>query len=69
MPESARLKDALVAYQNTNLLVYSEGGPKNWADFWNIKEFPGPRLAASSSIADLAFALVAMALRTRASGD
>ncbi|MGY4408212.1 ABC transporter substrate-binding protein [Bradyrhizobium sp. USDA 3315] len=65
VPESARLKDAVVAFQNAHLLVYGEqafpkGGPKNWADFWNIKEFPGPRgLSANSSLADLVFALIA----------
>ncbi|MET4323932.1 ABC transporter substrate-binding protein [Bradyrhizobium sp. RT5a] len=65
VPESARLKDAVVAFQNANLLVYDErafpkGGPKNWADFWNVKQFPGPRgLSANSSIADLMFALSA----------
>jgi len=65
VPESARLKDAVVALQSANLLVYDErafpkGGPKNWADFWNIKEFPGSRgLAANTSISVLAFALVA----------
>ncbi|MGY4408220.1 ABC transporter substrate-binding protein [Bradyrhizobium sp. USDA 3315] len=65
VPESARLKDAIVAFQNANLLVYGEqafpkGGPKNWADFWNIKEFPGPRgLSANSVNADATTALIA----------
>jgi len=69
VPESARLRDAVVALQNANVLVYGErafpnGGPKNWADFWNIKKFPGPRgLSADSYIADLAFALVADGFR------
>ncbi|MDF0523429.1 ABC transporter substrate-binding protein [Bradyrhizobium yuanmingense] len=65
VPESARLKDAVVAFQNANLLLYGDrafpkGGPKNWADFWNVKEFPGPRgLSANSTNSDLAFALIA----------
>ncbi|MCK1641368.1 ABC transporter substrate-binding protein [Bradyrhizobium sp. 157] len=65
VPESARLKDAVVAFQNVGVLVYDKrafpkGGPKNWADFWNMKEFPGPRgLSANSFIADMAFALSA----------
>ncbi|MCK1759107.1 hypothetical protein IVA78_29105, partial [Bradyrhizobium sp. 137] len=65
VPESARLTDAVLAYQNANLLVYDarafpNGGPKNWTDFWSIKEFPGLRgLGANSSFAQLAFALAA----------
>ncbi|SCB56146.1 putative spermidine/putrescine transport system substrate-binding protein [Bradyrhizobium shewense] len=65
VPEPARLKDAVVAFQNAGLMVYAErafpkGAPKNWADFWNIKDFPGPRgLSANSFVADLAFALMA----------
>ncbi|PJG50314.1 hypothetical protein CVM73_37015 [Bradyrhizobium forestalis] len=65
VPESARLTNAVVAYQNANLLVYDErafpkGGPKNWADFWNIEEFPGPRgLPANGFMADLVIALIA----------
>lgn len=48
VPDSARRPDAVVAYQNATLLVYDErafpkGGPKNWADFRNINDFPGSR--------------------------
>lgn len=47
-PQSARLNDAVVAFRSTTLLAYDErsfpkGGPQNWADFWNVKAFPGPR--------------------------
>jgi putative spermidine/putrescine transport system substrate-binding protein/mannopine transport system substrate-binding protein len=47
-PQSARLKDAVVKYGSATLLAYDQrafpkGGPKNWADFWNVKDFPGPR--------------------------
>lgn len=65
VPEDARKTHAVVGYSGTHLLVYDErvfpkGGPKNWADFWNIKEFPGPRgLSANSYLADIAFALSA----------
>ncbi|MCK1353265.1 ABC transporter substrate-binding protein [Bradyrhizobium sp. CW7] len=65
VPESARRKDAVVAFQSANLLIYSErafpkGGPKNWVDFWNVKEFPGPRgLSADASYADFVAALIA----------
>ncbi|MFK4492281.1 ABC transporter substrate-binding protein [Bradyrhizobium sp. USDA 336] len=48
VPDSARLTHAVLAFQSTTLLVYDKrafpkGGPKSWADFWNVKEFPGPR--------------------------
>ncbi|OSI79319.1 hypothetical protein BSZ22_01915 [Bradyrhizobium canariense] len=65
VPESARHADGVLAYQNATLLVYDErafpkGGPKSWADFWNIKEFPGPRgLGVYSSVGSLVFALIA----------
>ncbi|MHB0791060.1 ABC transporter substrate-binding protein [Bradyrhizobium sp. 5.13L] len=65
VPESARLKDAVVAFESSNLLVYDnrafpKGGPKNWADFWNVKEFPGPRgLSGNSGAAGLVSALIA----------
>jgi len=65
VPESARLTDAALALQNATLLVYDErafpkGGPKSWADFWNIQEFPGPRgLGIYNSIGSLVFALIA----------
>ncbi|MET4483606.1 ABC transporter substrate-binding protein [Bradyrhizobium sp. F1.13.3] len=47
-PEKARLTDAVVSYGTATLLAYDErvfpkSGPKNWADFWNVKDFPGPR--------------------------
>ena len=46
--QSARLSDAVVAFRSATLLAYDErsfpkGGPQNWADFWNVKAFPGPR--------------------------
>jgi len=65
VPEYARNTHAVVGYSGSQLLVYDErlfpkSGPKNWADFWNIKEFPGPRgFAANSYLADIAFALSA----------
>lgn len=65
VPEYARETHAVVAYSGSQLLVYGDryfpkGGPKNWSDFWNIKDFPGPRgLSANSINGDLAFALIA----------
>lgn len=41
---SARLEDAVVLYSTSIVLAYDEGAfPKNWADFWHVKRFPGPR--------------------------
>ncbi|MET4323953.1 ABC transporter substrate-binding protein [Bradyrhizobium sp. RT5a] len=65
VPEPARHPDAVVALQNATQLVYDErafpkGGPRNWADFWNIKEFPGPRgLDTGSPTRNMVFALIA----------
>ncbi|SCB55708.1 putative spermidine/putrescine transport system substrate-binding protein [Bradyrhizobium shewense] len=62
--ESARHTDVVVAFQNSILQVYDErafpkGGPKNWTDFWNIKEFPGPRGLGVAYLANIVFPLVA----------
>ncbi|MGY4408401.1 spermidine/putrescine-binding protein [Bradyrhizobium sp. LB7.1] len=48
VPSRARLEDAVVLYSTSTVLAYDErvfpkGGPKNWADFWDVKRFPGPR--------------------------
>ncbi|MEO8280855.1 MAG: ABC transporter substrate-binding protein [Ideonella sp.] len=40
--------------------VFKEGtGPKTWADFWDVKKFPGPRTMQNSPIEQLEFALMA----------
>ncbi|UWU83095.1 ABC transporter substrate-binding protein [Bradyrhizobium yuanmingense] len=65
VPESARLTHAVTAYQNAALLVYDErafpkAGPKGWVDFWNVKEFPGPRgLYGTLGFQAMVFALIA----------
>lgn len=38
---------------------YPNGGPKNWADFWDIQKFPGPRALNQYSTRVTAFALLA----------
>ena len=39
---------------------YPQGGPKSWADFWDVKKFPGARsLCLSDSPRTLIFALLA----------
>ena len=50
--------------QGTNLCYRSDrfpnGGPQNWADFWDVKKFPGNRgLCISDSPRTLIFALLA----------
>lgn len=65
VPESARHTDAVVGFQSATLPVYDKraflkGGPRNWEDFWNTKEFPGPRgLGAMNITGNLVFALIA----------
>ena len=34
-------------------------GPQSWADFWDVKKFPGPRTMQNSPIENLEFALLA----------
>ena len=47
----------------TNLVYRKEkfpkGGPQSWADFWDVKKFPGPRCLFDRSFTCLAFALLA----------
>ncbi|HEY0294275.1 MAG TPA: extracellular solute-binding protein, partial [Bordetella sp.] len=48
----------------TNLVYrkdkFPNGGPQSWADFWDVKKFPGPRsLPASMANRVLAYALMA----------
>ncbi|MCK1353827.1 ABC transporter substrate-binding protein [Bradyrhizobium sp. CW7] len=65
IPEPDRLESAVVAIRNATMLVYDErafpkNGPKNWADFWNVKAFPGPRgLDGSVGWRPMLFALMA----------
>lgn len=66
-PKSVRLKTAVPVFASAQLLVsdkraFGGHGPQNWADFWNVKAFPGPRgltgLAATARI-DMVIALLA----------
>ncbi|MCK1348708.1 MULTISPECIES: ABC transporter substrate-binding protein [unclassified Bradyrhizobium] len=62
-PQSARLSDAVVAFRSTTLLAYDarsfpKTGPQNWADFWDVKAFPGPR-GLSGVARHMVFALAA----------
>jgi putative spermidine/putrescine transport system substrate-binding protein len=38
---------------------FPQGGPKNWADFWDVKRFPGTRSMLNNPVRTLQFALVA----------
>lgn len=38
---------------------YPNGGPKSWADFWDVKKFPGARSLYDRAHTALAFALIA----------
>lgn len=65
VPPRARLEDGAVVYSTATVLAYDErafpkGGPKNWADFWDIKKFPETRgLSVVNPWSTVAFALVA----------
>jgi putative spermidine/putrescine transport system substrate-binding protein len=39
--------------------VFKDGGPKSWADFFDVEKFPGPRTMQNSPIEQLEFALLA----------
>ena len=47
----------------TNLVYrkdkFPQGGPKSWADFWDVKKFPGNRSMLNNSVRAVQFALVA----------
>src|SRR5207247_3418783 len=38
---------------------FPQGGPKTWADFWDVKKFPGNRSMLNNAIRAVQFALVA----------
>ena len=38
---------------------FPNGGPQSWADFWDVKRFPGARCLFNRSFTSLAFALLA----------
>lgn len=39
--------------------VFPAGGPKSWADFWDVKKFPGPRSMRDDPVDNLEAALLA----------
>src|SRR5262245_37236099 len=38
---------------------FPQGGPKTWADFWDVKKFPGNRSMLNNAVRTVQFALVA----------
>jgi putative spermidine/putrescine transport system substrate-binding protein len=38
---------------------FPQGGPKSWADFWDVKKFPGNRSMLNNAVRTVQFALVA----------
>src|SRR5262245_35272708 len=38
---------------------FPQGGPKSWADFWDVKKFPGARSMLNNAVRTVQFALVA----------
>ena len=38
---------------------FPQGGPKTWADFWDVKNFPGNRSMLNNAVRTVQFALVA----------
>ena len=38
---------------------FPQGGPRSWADFWDVKKFPGDRSLYNQSYSNLEFALLA----------
>ncbi len=63
-PDSVHENGITGNIQSTNLVYrsdkFSNGGPKSWADFWDVKKFPGTRsLCSRDATRSLTFALFA----------
>ena len=64
LPPSMVREFGIVNYSLGTNIVYRtdkfpHGGPQNWADFWNVEKFPGPRCLFDRPFTCLAFALLA----------
>ncbi|MCA0417512.1 MAG: extracellular solute-binding protein, partial [Proteobacteria bacterium] len=64
LPPIARQKYGMVTSTFSTVIAYRTdkfGGkaPKSWADFWDVKSFPGPRALQDSPVQNLEFALLA----------
>lgn len=64
-PPQNRREDTVALFQTATVLAYDQrvfpkDGPKNWADFWDVKKFSGPRgLWATWGKHNILFALLA----------
>ena len=66
-PRAARRADSVVVGSSAQVLAYdsraypnANNAPKTWADFWNVKKFPGPRgLYGIDAKRNVVFALLA----------
>jgi putative spermidine/putrescine transport system substrate-binding protein len=64
LPKGMISEYGVTAYSLGTNIVYRKdkfpkGGPQNWADFWDVKKFPGTRCLFNRSFTCLAFALLA----------
>ncbi|MFL6797939.1 MAG: ABC transporter substrate-binding protein [Xanthobacteraceae bacterium] len=64
LPTSMVREYGITSYSLGTNIVYRKdkfpnGGPQSWADFWDVKKFPGPRCFYDRSFSCLAFALLA----------
>jgi putative spermidine/putrescine transport system substrate-binding protein len=64
VPASIILGNGVGAYNLGTALVYRKdkfpnGGPRNWADFWDVNKFPGDRSLFNRPFTCLAYALLA----------
>jgi putative spermidine/putrescine transport system substrate-binding protein len=64
LPQSMIVGNGVESYRLGTLLVYRKdkfpnGGPRSWADFWDVKKFPGDRCLFNRPFTCLAFALLA----------
>lgn len=64
LPELARQKYGMVTSTFSTVMAYRTDkfagkAPKSWADFWDVRNFPGPRTLQDSPVHNLEFALLA----------
>ena len=62
-PNAVYAKGLAYCALGTNLAYrkdkFPQGGPKSWADFWDVKKFPGSRSMLNNAVRTVQFALVA----------
>jgi putative spermidine/putrescine transport system substrate-binding protein len=64
LPKNIVREYGITSYALGTNLVYRKdkfpkGGPQSWADFWDVKKFPGPRCLFDRAFTCLCFALLA----------